>query len=141
MGLLGVTRRSFKRKEGFLIVRLNFDFFFFFFGYAGSFLPRGLFSSFGEWALLSGYSAQASHGRAFSCCRARALGCAGFSSRCPWTQSLHFLGSGTQAQWLWCTGLSGAPRNVGSSQTRDQTSNRCLLRWQVDSTAEPQGRP
>ena len=121
-----------------MIVRLNFDFFFF--GYAGSFLSRGLFSSFGAWVLLSCCRARGSHCSGLSF-RARALGCSGFSRCCPWTQSLHFLGSGTQAQWLWCTGLLGAPRNMGSLQTRNQTSNPCLLHWQVDSTAEPQGRP
>ena len=109
-------------------------------GCTGSLLPCVGFLQLQQAGLLSSRGAQASHGSGFSC-RARALGCEGFSSCCPRTQSLHFLGSGTQARWLWCTGLLGAPRNVGSFQTRDQTSNPCLLHWQVDSTAEPQGRP
>ena len=129
-------------KKGLLIVRLNFDFFFFFFFcYAGSFLSRGLCSGFGEWVLLPSCVEQASRCSGFSC-RAQALGCVGFGSCHTWTRSLHFLGSGTWAQLLWCSGLLGAPRNVGSSQTRDQTSKPCLLYWQLDSSPlSHQGRP
>ena len=121
-------------------VKLRFFFFFFFLAMLGLFCREG-FSLVLEHGCCS---LVAEHGvliAVASRCRARALGCSGFSRCCPWTQSLHFLGSGTQAQWLWCTGLLGAPRNMGSLQTRNQTSNPCLLRWQVDSTAEPQGRP
>ena len=39
-----------------------------------------LFSSCGEWGLLSSYGMQVSHCRGFSCWGAWALGCAGFSS-------------------------------------------------------------
>ena len=49
----------------------------FIFDCAGSSLPRGLFSSCGEWGLLSSCGAQTSHCSGFSCCRARDLGCVG----------------------------------------------------------------
>ena len=43
-------------------------------------------------------------------------------------QQLWLLGSGAQAQWLWCTGLAAA-RHAGSSWTRDRVScfGRLLL--------------
>ena len=47
---------------------------------------RGLFSSCGEWGLLSSYGVQASHCNGFSCCRAQALGRTGFSSCDTWAQ-------------------------------------------------------
>ena len=56
----------------------------------------GLFSSCGVWDSLCG---------CFSCCRAQALGCVGFS-RCS-----------AQAQQLWCTGLI-VQSHVGSSWAR-----------------------
>ena len=71
-------------------------------------LVQGLFSSYGEWGLLSSCSAQTSHHSGFSCCKARALGCEGLSS---WS---------TRAQQLWRTGLV-APWQVRPSQIRDQT--------------------
>ena len=60
------------------------------------------FSSCRERGLLSSCSAQSSHCRGFSCCRA-------------------------QAQWLWCTGLV-ALQQVESSWTRDQTRIPCIGR-------------
>ena len=62
----------------------------------GLFLLHGLFSSFGEWGLLSGHRSWASHCSAFSCgvwashrgglscCKAQALGCLDFSSYGTW---------------------------------------------------------
>ena len=52
--------------------------------HAGSSLLRGLFSS--EQGLLSSCGALVSHCSAFSCCRAQALGRAGFSSCGVWAQ-------------------------------------------------------
>ena len=69
----------------------------------------------GERELPSGWRCVASHCRGFSCCRARAPGCVGFSS------------GTTQAQELCHTGLV-APRRVGSSWTRDQTHVSCTGR-------------
>ena len=79
---------------------------------------HGLFSSCSEWGLLA--SRSASHCGGFSCCRARGLGYACFSSYGTWAQQLWLLGSRAQAQQLWHTG-SVAPQHMGSSQTRDQT--------------------
>ena len=66
------------------------------------------FSSCGEQGLLSSYSAWASHCSGFSCPRAQALGCMGFSS----------------------CGIRGlvAPQHVGSSQTRDSAGVPCTAR-------------
>ena len=47
---------------------------------AGSSLPHGLFSSCQKWGLLVSCGTKASHCGGFSCCRAEALGCLGFSS-------------------------------------------------------------
>ena len=52
----------------------------FIFGYTGSLMLLGLFSSCGEWGLLSSCSVRASHCGGFSCCEAEALGCMGFRS-------------------------------------------------------------
>ena len=46
----------------------------FIFDRAGSWLPRGFFSSCSEQGLLSSCGAWASHCGGFSCCRAQALG-------------------------------------------------------------------
>ena len=46
------------------------------------------FSSYSKWRLLSSCSAQVSHCGGFSCCRARALGHAGFSGCDTWAQFL-----------------------------------------------------
>ena len=76
----------------------------------------GVFSSCGEQGLPSSCGLQASHCSDFSCCKAQALGRAGFSSHSSWSQ-----GCGSQAlverlraaaPRLWCTGsglrLSGS---------------------------------
>ena len=55
-------------------------------GCAGSSLLCELFSSCGEWGLLSTCSAWASHCGGFSSCRARPLGCTGFSSCDLWAR-------------------------------------------------------
>ena len=74
------------------------DFFFliilficFIFGCAGSSLLLELFSSCGDWGLLSGCDAWPSHFSGFSC-GAWVLGAPGFSSG-VWAQQLQFLGS------------------------------------------------
>ena len=67
------------------------------------------FPSWSNWLLLSSCSVQASDCSGPSCCRAQALGCAGFSS--------------------WGTGAcSPAPRHVGSSWTRDCTGVPCIAK-------------
>ena len=58
------------------------------------------FSSCGEQGLLSSWGAQASHCGGFSCCRAWALGHAGFSSCGSWLWST---GSTVVAQRLSCS--------------------------------------
>ena len=63
---------------------------------------------------------QISHWSA-SCCAARALRYADFSS-------FSSPGSRAQAQQLWCTGLV-TPRHVGSSHTWDGTHVPCIGRW------------
>ena len=80
---------------------------FMYFGCAGSLMLHGLFSSGGEWGLLSRCSARASNCCIFSCYGAQARG----------TQASSF---GTQA-WL----LSGIFLDPGL--------NLCLLHWQADS--------
>ena len=75
---------------------------FFIFGYTGSSLLCGLFSSYGKRGLLSSCGARASHYGGFSCC-------------------------GAQAQELWHTCLV-VLQYVGSSQTRDQTHISCIGR-------------
>ena len=74
------------------------------------------FSGYSKWGLLSNGSARASHCAGFSCCRAWALGCLGFSKWGVWDQQ------------LWCTSLV-ATWHVKSSQTRDQTCVPCIGRW------------
>ena len=71
-------------------------------------------------------SVVAAHG--LSSCGARALQSAGFSSCGTWAQQLLLVGSRAWAQQLWRTGLV-APRYVGSSWIRDQTSVPCIGRW------------
>ena len=56
----------------------------FIYGCAVSLLQCGLFSRCGEWGLLSSGGARAFHHGGFPCCRAQALGQAGFSSHAPW---------------------------------------------------------
>jgi len=69
-----------------------------------------------------------------SCCRARALGCIGFSSCGAWAQWLQLPDPRTQAQWLWLTSFV-APWHVGSSRTRDQTLVSCIGRQILDHWA------
>ena len=54
------------------------------YGCAVSLLQCGVFSRCGEWGLLSSCGARAFHHGGFPCCRAQALGQAGFSSHAPW---------------------------------------------------------
>ena len=63
----------------------------------------------------------------FTCCRAWALGCVGFSSCGSRAQQLWLAGSRAQAQQLWLMGLV-APRHVGSSRTRARTCVPCVSR-------------
>ena len=95
------------------------------FGWAGSSLLCGLFSSCGETGLLlSSCGPWASHCSGFSCCRAQTFRHAGFSSWSTWTQQLQPPRSGAQAQQLWRMGLV-ISRHVGSSWTRDWTLVSC----------------
>ena len=80
------------------------------------------------WAgLLCGCSAWAFHCGGFSCCKARSLGYAGFSSCSTLPQLLWLLGSRVQAQELWPMGLA-VLRHVGSSWARDLTRISCIGR-------------
>ena len=78
----------------------------------------GFFSSCGEWGLLSGCSAQASHCGGFFCCGAQALG----------TQAL------VAAAW----GLSSCDSRALEHRLSswgifpDQGLNLCLQHWQAD---------
>ena len=86
------------------------------------------FSGCGKQGLLTSCGAWASHGSSFSCCRAQALGLAGFSSY--GVQALDCVCSG-----VVCTGLV-ALRHVGSSGTRDRNScpligKRILNHWTI----------
>ena len=56
----------------------------FVFALAGSLLLHRLFSSWGEWRLLSSSSARPSHCSSFSCCRAQGSEHMGFSSCSTW---------------------------------------------------------
>ena len=87
----------------------------FIFGCTGSLLLCGLFASWVERGLLSSCGALTSPCDGVSCCRACALGHAGFSScsMCP--------------QQLWLRGLA-APWHVGSSWIRDRTCVSCFGR-------------
>ena len=58
----------------------------FVFGCTQSSLLCQVFSSFGEWGLLSTCGALASHYSGFSCCGPWALGYVSFSSCCMWAQ-------------------------------------------------------
>ena len=85
----------------------------FIFGCVGSSLLRGLFLV----AVSRGYSS---------------LQCAGFSLqwllllRSTGSRHMGFSSCGTQAQWLWRTGLV-APRHVRSSRNRARTRVPCIL--------------
>ena len=104
----------------------------FIFGCAESSLLSGLFSSCGEWGLLSYWGAQASHCSDFSCCGTWALGRSGFgsySSRAP-----EHMCSVVVAHGLSCSATSEI--------VPDQRSNLCPLHWQVGSLPSSlQGSP
>ena len=84
------------------------------------FITAWVFSSCGKWGLLSSCRAQVFHCSDFSCCRARAVGCACVSGCGSWAlehraQELWFPGSRAQGSGvvvprLWSTGL----RSCGS---------------------------
>ena len=97
---------------------LNFD-------YAACLLLCGLFSSCGEWGLVSSCCAWASDCGGFSCCGAWALERAVFSS------------CGPGPQWLWFPGSVVVEHGLSGSEAYrifpGQGSNPCLLHWQVDS--------
>ena len=97
------------------------------FGCAGSSLLCWLFSSWRDQGLLSSCCVQASHCSGFSCRRAQALGCTGFSACGTWARWLWLPGFRAQAQHLWHTGLA-APWHVGSSQIRDPTGVTCITK-------------
>ena len=78
----------------------------------------GLFSSCGEWGLLSS-------------CDGWVSCCGGFSCFSSWALE-HKLNS--------CTGLA-APRHVGSSQTRGRTLVPCTVKTVRLFTTEPSGKP
>ena len=88
------------------------------FGCAESSLLCGLFFPFGKRGLLSSCRLQASHCGDFSCFRAWALGCLGFS-RCGSQALEHRLDS------LWHMSLV-VFRHVGSSWVRYQTCVSCM---------------
>ena len=94
---------------------------------AGSSLLRGLSSSCGEQGLLFRCGAWDSHCRGLSYSGAQTPGQASFSSCSTWAQWLWLLGSRTQTQQLWCTGLV-ALQHVGSSWTRGWTHVSCIDR-------------
>ena len=106
----------------------QFSFYIFIFGRAESLLLHRLFSSCGEWGLLSGYRVRASHFSGF--CWAQALG-----SRLRWFRRM---GSGALTPRLQHTGLA-APWHVGFSQVRDE----CMSPAWSDGffTTEPRGKP
>ena len=81
------------------------------------FIASTAFSSCGEWGLLSSSDAWASRCSGFFF-GAQTLEHSGFSSCSQWAQQFRFLDSRAQDQQLWLTDFV-APRNVGSSQTRD----------------------
>ena len=103
--------------------------FFFSPGCARSLLLHGLSSNFGVWGLLCILGVQASRCCGFSCCRARALGCTGFSSCDTWAQQLGLPALSTASavglHWLRCSGACGI--------FLDQGLNLCLLHQQTDS--------
>ena len=91
---------------------------FLFFGCAGSSLLHGLFSSHGEWGLLSSCITRASHCGGLSCCGAQALGHVG--SAAVAVPRLQSTSSVVVAQLL--RGMWDLP---------DQGLNPCLLHWQA----------
>ena len=100
-------------------------------GCVGSLLLFRLFSSGGEWGLLSASSAQASRCDGSFCCKAQTLGHAGFSDYGPRALQDRLNSCGTQTE---CSGASGI--------LPDQGSSLCLLHWQMDSlTLSYQGNP
>ena len=98
-----------------------------YFGFAGSSLLLGLFSSCSTQGLLSVCSVWASHCGGFSCCRAQALGHVGFSAVAPRLQST---GSIVKAHCLSCS--------AAYETFPDQGSNPRLLRWQMDPLPQSQ---
>lgn len=77
---------------GWFLLRFSIILFYdLFFGWAGSWLLHGLFSS---------RSAQVSH-CGFSCCRVQALGLGDFSRHGTWARQLQFPGSSAQALSFW----------------------------------------
>ena len=97
---------------------------FIYFDRAGSLLLCGLF--------LQLRRVRASHRSGFSCCRAWALGCTGFSSSILWAQQLGFAGSRAQAHYLCHTGTV-ALQHVESSWIRDWPSVFGIDRWSKNS--------
>ena len=77
-----------------------FIYLFIYFSCAESLLLHGLFSSFGEWGLLSSWGVQASHCSDFSCCRAQSPGYSGFNSCGSWALEHRFNSCGIQT-WLF----------------------------------------
>ena len=72
----------------------------FIFGCAGSLLLLGLFSRYEKRGLLSSCGVRASHCSGFSCCRAQALGHAGFHSCSPWAPEHRLNSCGTRVKLL-----------------------------------------
>ena len=70
------------------------------FGCAGSLLLLGLFSRYEKRGLLSSCGVRASHCSGFSCCRAQALGHAGFHSCSPWAPEHRLNSCGTRVKLL-----------------------------------------
>jgi len=66
--------------------------------------------------------------KGFSCCRAQALVCVGFSVCSMWAQWLQLSGSRTQTQQLWPMSLV-ALQHVGFSWIRDWTHVSWIDRW------------
>ena len=87
-----------------------------------------VFSGYGQWGLLFRCRAQASHWSDFSCCRARALGCSGFTNCSK-------VGSVVAAHGFSCSLACGI--------FPDQGPNQCLLRWLTGGffITEPPTRP
>ena len=102
----------------------------FIFDCTGSLLLCGLFSSSGEWGLLSRCGALASHCGSFSCCRAQVLGQ-------HTLQQWQHMGSVVVAPRLQITGSIVVVHRFSVSMARgifpDQELNSCLLHWQADS--------
>ena len=95
----------------------------------------GVFSSYGEWRLLSSCGVQASHFSGFCCCRAQSsvVVVNGLSHWDSWALE-------NTVSKLWHMGLV-APRQLRSGIFPDQGLNPCLLHWQVDSLSlSHQGR-